>query len=156
VASAAAVVLLLLLVAPLVFYDRLQRRQMRARGGPRADRLSPFNVASLALGLAFLYRADRDPGVYSSTPRGWSRCGAAGRCAGTPNFSMTRHAEAAWMSFRWRRPRPRSRRCSHTRSGRAIARRGSRAARCFPACSSAPLVMPKSSPAFAAAVVSWR
>src|SRR6202790_3785047 len=50
VASAAAVVLLMLLVAPLVLYDRLQRRQLEMT--TRAvNQLSRFNAVSLALGF---------------------------------------------------------------------------------------------------------
>ena len=57
VASAVAVVLLVLLVAPLVLYDRLQRRQLEggAMMARPLNRISPFNITSLALGLAFLY-----------------------------------------------------------------------------------------------------
>ncbi len=55
VASAAAVVLLVLLLLPLLLYERLQRRQLEAVMAARCRRMSRFNVASLALGLAFLY-----------------------------------------------------------------------------------------------------
>ena len=57
VASAIAVVLLVLLLAPLLLYDRLQRRQLEeaVMARARSTGLSPFNVTSLALGLAFLY-----------------------------------------------------------------------------------------------------
>ena len=57
VAAAAAVALLVLLAPLLLLYDRLQRRQL-GRGGLMAgkvNRLSPFNVTALALGMAFLY-----------------------------------------------------------------------------------------------------
>ena len=57
VASAAAVALLLLLIPPLLLYDRLQRRtlagsELMAR---KVNHISPFNITSLVLGLAFLY-----------------------------------------------------------------------------------------------------
>ncbi len=53
VASAIAVALLVLLVVPIVFYERLQRRQLE--GISLMQRTSVFNIVTVALGLAFLY-----------------------------------------------------------------------------------------------------
>ena len=106
VASAAAVVLLVLLLVPLVLYDRLQRRQleeaalMAARALERAA-VARFNVASLALGLAFLYlpivilviysfNASRLVTVWGGWSLRWYR----------EFFNDRAMLEAAWMSFR--------------------------------------------------------
>jgi len=49
--------------------------------------LSRFNVISLALGLAFLYLPIVILVIYSFNASRLVQCGAAGRCAGTANFS---------------------------------------------------------------------
>ena len=82
---------------------KLQRRHLEsALMASHPVRLSAFNMASVALGLAFLYLPIAILGRSTrSTPRGWSRCGAAGRCAGTLNSStIKRCCPAAWMSLR--------------------------------------------------------
>ena len=139
VASAVAVVLLVLLVPPLLLYERLQRRQLEGRAdGAQGQRLSPFNVTSLALGLAFLYLPIVILVIYSFNASrlvtvwgGWSL-----RWYGE-FFNDRAMLDAAWMSLRVAAVSATIATLLGTLAAVAlVARRAlSGAARCFPACS---------------------
>ena len=147
VASAAAIVLLVLLLAPLLLYDRLQRRQLEGRmmAMRKVNRLSRFNIASLALGLAFLYLPIVILVIYSFNASrlvtvwgGWSLRWYH------EFFNDRAMIEAAWMSLRvgasLRDDRDAAR---HARSGCAVARRAFRGRTLFSGMLYAPLVMPE-------------
>ena len=101
------------------------------------NKISRFNIVSLALGFAFLYLPIAILVIYSFNGSrlvtvwgGWSLRWYH------EFFSDRAMIDASWMSFGSRHLRPPSRRCSaHWPRWRCHAASASRAARCFPACS---------------------